>query len=263
MASVWVYPVKSCRGFTVEGVRFGARGPEGDRRFAVVDAGGRFVSQRSMPRMTRIRPRPLAGGGVRLEAEGAAPFEVRPERGWPPLEVAVWNDRLRAVDCGAAAARWLSEFLERPVRLAWLPDDGPRVRPDGSLRPAAFADAEPVLVITESSLAELEREAGRPVGAERFRPNVVVGGVPAWEEDAWRRIRVGWAVLEIVKPCARCPIVAVDPETGRRDPAALRALGRIRRWDGEVWFGQNARVVAAGEVRAGDRVEILETAAGG
>ena len=239
-------------------VYFGIRGPDGDRRFAVVDRDGRFLSQRAHPGMTRIRPRPLSGSGVRLEAPGLEPLEVVPEPGREPVEVTVWKDRLGAVDCGDAAARWLSEFLGIPVRLAWLPEDGLRVRPDGSRRMTAFADAEPVLLVTDGSLAEVSREAGSEVGAERFRVNLVVHRAPPWAEDGWRRIRVGEAELEIVKPCARCSIVALDPATGVRQPAALRALGRIRRRDGEVWFGQNARVTVPGTVRTNDPVTVLE-----
>jgi len=258
IGSLWIFPVKSCRGFTVEWVRLGIRGAEGDRRFAVVDKDGRFLSQRTHPGMTRILPRPVSGGGVRLEAPGQEPLEVVPEPGMEPVEVRVWNDRLGAVDCGEAAARWLSRCLGVPVRLAWLPGDGPRVRPDGSRRMTAFADAEPVLLVTDGSLAEVSREAGEDVGAERFRPNIVVHGAAAWAEDGWRRIRVGEAELEIVRPCARCPIVGLDPATGVRQSAALRALGRIRRRDGEVWFGQNARVIVPGTVQTGDPVTVLE-----
>jgi len=86
---------------------------------------------------------------------------------------------------------------------------------------------------------------------------VVVGGAALWAADGWSRIRAAEAELEIVGSCARCAIVAVDPETGDREAAPLRALGRIGRRDGDVWLGQNARVVVPGAVRMGDPVEVL------
>lgn len=255
VAALWVYPVKSCRGVAVESMELGPMGPEGDRRFMIAGEDGRFLSQRSLPRMTLIRTAPLAGGGVRLAWEGDVLEIPFPEAG-ETREVAVWNDRVQALDCGETAASWLRERLGVPCRLVAFPESGRRLRQGGEVRSTAFADAEPVLVTSEASLEEVNSVLERPAPMERFRPNLVVGGAAAWEEDGWRVLDVGGAVLEITRPCARCAIVAVDPETGARDTAPLKALAGMRRWDGEVWFGQNARVAVPGRVRLGDPVRV-------
>ena len=257
VAALWLYPVKSCRGAPVEFLDLGPLGPEGDRRFMIVDREGRFLSQRSHPRMTLIRATPRPEGGVRLAWEEET-VEVPFPMAGALRTVEIWRDRVEALDCGDAVASWLHARLGVPCRLVAFPPGGRRLRPDGRPRSTAFADAEAVLVTGEASLAEINASLARPVPMERFRPNLVVAGAAPWAEDGWKRLEIGRAVLELTRPCARCAIVAVDPGTGTRDTAPLRALGELRRRDGEVWFGQNARVLAPGRVRLGDPVRVLE-----
>ena len=190
----------------MDSVHFGHRGPQGDRRYAVVGPAGVFLSQRTHPRMTLIHPRLLPGGGLVLAGPGVRPIEVRPDPQGPRLEAMVWNDRLEAVDCGDAPARWLSELLETPARLAWLPEEGRRVRPGGALRATAAREPSVTTSTGSASANAVARETGTAVEAERFRPNLVVSGAPEWAEDHWRILDVGRARLEIVKPCARCAI---------------------------------------------------------
>jgi hypothetical protein len=123
----------------------------------------------------------------------------------------------------------------------------------------SFADAYPVLVISRASLEDLNRRLPAPLRMNRFRPNLVVEGCAPFEEDRWRRIRVGEAILRLVKPCDRCATTTVEQETAAVGREPLRTLATFRRWDrGGVIFGQNAVVEVAGPVRVGDAVEVLE-----
>ncbi len=253
VSALWIYPVKSCRGTAVREMFLGPRGPKGDRRLMLVDERNEFLTQRSEPRMTLIEAALTEEGGIRLSYLGDDLRLQIPVAG-SEKDVGVWGDRVNAQDCGNLAAERLSSWLGRPCRLVAFPDGGRRIRPDGREGLTAFADAEPVLLTSVASLAELNGLLTTPVTMERFRPNIVVEGPPAWQEDDWFRLGIGSAEIEVVKPCARCPIVGVEPETGERDDAPLRALARIRRRDGQVWFGQNARVLVPGVVRRGDPV---------
>ncbi|HVF34838.1 MAG TPA: MOSC domain-containing protein, partial [Candidatus Saccharimonadia bacterium] len=157
-------------------------------------------------------------------------------------------------------------YLVHDVRLVRFDDACPRpVNPAyaGTTRATTlYADGYPVLVIGQASLDDLnDRLADRGAPAlpmNRFRPNVVVDGLDAYDEDHVDTLRVGDVVLTLVKPCTRCEITTTDQETGRRLQEPLRTLSTYRRDDrlAGVTFGMNA-IVAAG---AGASIRVGTTA---
>jgi uncharacterized protein YcbX len=255
-----VYPVKGCRGVPLASVAPDARGLAGDRRWMVVDASGRFLSQRTEPRLALIRMRPGPAGTV-LEAPGLPPLSL-PDRAEGPLRaVEVWDDRGQARDGGAAPREWLSRHLGREAHLVQLDEGFERTAPAEYApgAPLAFNDAYPVLLIGEASLDELNRRLERPLSMSRFRPNVVVSGSAPFAEDGWRRIRVGEAILRLVKPCSRCVATTVDQESAETGVEPLRTLATFRRWNGGGIFGQNAVLELPAPMRVGDPIEVLES----
>jgi uncharacterized protein YcbX len=185
--------------------------------------------------------------------------------------VRVWDYEVEAQGYPAAVDAWFAHVLGRSCHLVYMPDDVVRpVDPHyaGPDDRAAFADAFPVLLLSRESLADLnarlQARGETPVGVERFRPNVVVEGVgAAFAEDGWHELTLGSAALRVVKPCARCVLTTVDPETGQ--PSArgepLRTLATYRNRGGKVLFAQNALVVRCGTVAVGDAVHANGVAA--
>jgi uncharacterized protein YcbX len=178
------------------------------------------------------------------------------------MEVQVWQDRCRALLVDPAADAWLSEFLGRPVRLVWMPPETQRrVDPRYALSDdhTGFADGFPFLLISRASLDALNARLQTPVSMERFRPNLVVAGCPPHAEDQWQRLRIGDMEFRVAKPCSRCVIPTIDPDTGVRDPGAepLRTLSAYRRHQGKVYFGQNLLHCGSGVLAEGMAVEVL------
>jgi uncharacterized protein YcbX len=179
----------------------------------------------------------------------------------PRSAVVVWRDTVAACDAGDVAAHWLSDFLQAPCRLHYLPSDTVRAvnpaygRSDDEV---GFADGYPVLLITEASLQAFNTELPAPIGSERFRPNIVITGNVPYAEDQWRRLRIGAVEFEVAKPCARCVIPSLDPTTAERQPVVSKALARTRRRGDAVYFGQNLIHRGLGTIRIGDAVEVLE-----
>jgi uncharacterized protein len=263
LSELHVYPVKSCGGISLETTTLGPRGVPGDRGWMVVDATGRFITQRSDPSLAGIRTR-MDPECLVLEAAGLPPLELSRSGDGQQVEVTVWNDAGRAVDAGDRAAAWLGQHLGRSVRLVRM--DGTfhrRPNPEwATIGELSFVDAFPVLVISRASLEDLNRRLPAPLRMNRFRPNLVVDGCSAFEEDRWGRIQVGGAVLRLVKPCTRCATTTVEQETARLGHEPLSTLAAFRRWDrGGVIFGQNAVVEVGGALRVGDAVNILEWSA--
>lgn len=253
------YPVKSTAGHAVAEAVVEARGLAGDRRWMVVDAGGVFLSQRSTPRLALLRATPTPTG-LRLSGPGRADLVVpRPEAGAPRRAVVVWDDTVAAAEA-PAAADWLAAYLGSPAALVYLPDDV--VRPvDPAYGDAgdhvSFADGYPVLLTTTASLDDLNARLPAPLPMNRFRPNLVVEGGEAFEEDRWARVRIGDVAFRVVKPCARCAVTTVDQATGVPGKEPLKTLATFRRTEGKVMFGQNLIPEAGGTVHRGDRVEVL------
>lgn len=268
VSRLFVHPVKGMAALPVQRLELDEIGPLGDRRWMVVKDGGEFVTQRGHPALALVQALPLEGErGVLLRAPGAGFLEVlEPGSDAPRIAVSLWNDRVEAALAVEDAHRWLSDVLGAPVRLVRLPDTVPRrVGPEGRRLEGfpgrvAFSDAYPLLVLGEASVEDVDRRVPGEtrIGVERFRPNVVVGGTGEWEEDRWRRIRIGEVELALVKPCPRCVVTTVDPTTAEKGDEPLATLARFRRQDGKIWVGQNALHRSPGVLHVGDPVEVLE-----
>lgn len=279
LSEIWLYPIKSCRGLRLSEALVEARGLRTDRRYMVVAEDGTFQTQRELPRLALLEPVPLTLVGQQPAQAAAAglphgfllraldreplalPTALRPGDG-AACTVQIWGDRCAAVDAGAGAAAWLSDFLSFPCRLVYLPDESVRPvdpRYGRAQDHVSFADGFPLLLLSEASLADLNQRlpAGEArVGMDRFRPNLVVRGCAPFAEDAWAGLRIGDVTLAGVKPCARCPIPTIDQATAQRGREPLRTLSTFRQRDGKVLFGQNVIPRSGGWLRLGARVTV-------
>jgi hypothetical protein len=260
IVSLHVYPVKSCRGIDLDAALVTRTGIAHDREWMITSPAGRFLTQREEPRLALIVPR-LASDTLTLDAPGLGTLSLPLACEGTPTEVVVWKDRCAAFDQGDAAADWLTRLLGKPFRLVRF--DPHYVRPsaapgsDEAPGYAQFSDGYAMLVISTASLADLNARLPHPLPMNRFRPNVVVDGLPAYGEDAVAELATGAVRLRLVKACTRCAITTTNQMTGTVEgDEPLRTL-RTYRWDKKlrgVAFGQNA-VVAAGEgetLRVGD-----------
>jgi uncharacterized protein YcbX len=258
LRSITLYPVKSLRGIEVESWPIGSRGLEGDRRWMLVDESGTFVTQRAKPELARIA---TALDGDQLRLQGKTELVVpRTLVGGPARTVTVWSSTVSAIAWEPARA-WLREELGDALELVYMPDSTERAVNPKYAEPGdvvSFADACPILVTTTSSLDDLAARLKMAVSMRRFRPNLVVDGTRAWAEDDWRRVRIGGTSLRIVKPCERCTVITIDPdsEAPAKSAEPLATLATFRQRDGKVLFGQNAIADAFGMVRVGDVVFI-------
>ncbi len=252
------YPVKSLRGLSASRALVVDRGFEHDRRFMVVDDSGRFLTQRTLPRMSLVTV-DIAGDALLLTAPGMDRLEVplRPEQGQAQV-VDVWKDRCQALSLGERPARWFSQFLGIPSSFVYMPDATIReTNPAHGPGRVGFADAYPFLLASTSSLAELAQRGGA-VPMERFRPNIVVDGAPAFAEDGWTRLRIGEVEFRVVKPCVRCAVTTVDPALGAvAGVEPLGTLATFRRSDDGVLFGMNLVNENVGTIVVGETVEVL------
>lgn len=254
VASLYVHPVKSCAGISVPEALLIETGFEFDRAWMLVDESGVFVTQRELPRLALVRPQ-LRHADMVLRAPGMLALHIALDAVEAPTRVRVWKDEVAAYDMGDLTAQWFSDFTGRKLRLVRFDPEQKRLSSrqwTGDIEAEnAFSDGYPVLVTSAAALDDLnERLAAKglpPAAMSRFRPNLVLDGLDAHGEDFLDEIRFdtdeGPIRLKLVKPCARCTIPGVDPETGEQgfEPGdTLSAYRTDSRLDGAITFGMNA-----------------------
>jgi uncharacterized protein YcbX len=259
-----IYPVKSCRGVALTRARITPMGFEHDREWLIVRPDGQFITQREEPRLALIETS-LNGDGLQLRHPEADALLVPDEEGGAEVEVSCWRDRCAAFDMGDAAARWLTAFLGKSVRLVRF---DPRRKRASDVRWThgvealnRFSDAFPWLLISQASLDDLNSRLPAPLPMNRFRPNIVIDGVPAYAEDSASELRMDGVALRPVKACTRCAIPTTNQMTGERESdEPLRTLRRYRfsRELKGVVFGQNLILLEGvnQELRVGQKVEM-------
>ncbi|MGI9275377.1 MAG: MOSC domain-containing protein [Endozoicomonas sp.] len=256
-----IYPVKSTRQVTLGSAIIGSMGFEHDRRWMLVDSEGQFITQRKYPRLVLVTATSV-GSAIRLSADGHDDLLV-PEPGASAhvVDTRVWKDDCQGLDAGDAAAQWLSDFLKLDCRLIYMPENRIRALDARYSQPGertGYADGFPFLLTTTASLDELNARLDKPVPMKRFRPNIVVHAETPFAEDQWQRIRIGSVTFRVAKPCSRCIMTTVDTERAVTGKEPLKTLSEYRRIDKGVIFGQNLIHESTGEIRVGDRVEVLD-----
>ena len=256
-----IYPVKGAHGTDLQALDFDEMGPRFDRRWMVVGPGGDFVSQRQTHLLATVRPR-VADGFLHLEAPGMQPLAVPVTSEGDALRVGIWGAAVDACTVAPAADAWLSSVLGGEHRLVFM-RDGDRRLTDPSYAEGhrvTFADGYPALLVSEGSVEELARRAGRVIPVDRFRPNIVVTGAHPHGEDRWRRFTLGALAFSGVKLCTRCKVTTLDQDSGVRDPDSepLRTLALYRKIEDKVYFGINVVHHGTGRIAVGDAVEVRE-----
>lgn len=264
VARLRIYPIKSCRGHDVDVASLDALGISGDRRFQVVDETGKPFTQRSHPALARVDAHLIAGKlTVSAAAVGDFAYDSEADVSADLIETEVWSTTgLQASPTTAAADEFFSTLLDASARLVQVGRAFERPVKNHPASRVGFADAYPLLVISEASLADLNDrllEHGEdPIAMERFRPNLVVRDCAPFAEDRWDRLRIADAHFAAAGPCERCIMTTLDPATGDRTGSEpLRTLATYRRTaeGAGVNFGQNlVNLSTRGEIRVGDAV---------
>ncbi len=251
LTRLFVYPIKSVRGIELTEAQVLERGLEHDRRFMLVDGVGNLVTSRQHSKLLTVSTA-FSGENLTVVAPGMPELHLPLEPQGEERQVRVWFDWMPGLVVGAEANGWFSELLAAPVRLVWMPEHSER-RMNLEFGPSrlSFADGNPFHLVSESSIADLEDRVGAAVGVERFRPNLLVRGTPAYAEDHWGLVKFGSLEFHVHEPCARCMVVNLEPRTGQIGLEPLRTLARYRRQGKSVLFGQHLHTSGHGSLHVG------------
>jgi len=266
LASLHIYPIKSLGGFALQEARATDRGFEHDRRWMLVDREGRFITQREAPAMACLHCAPSVSGFAVTDTRDSDRIELP----WALADgesrrAQVWSDEVDVLHATMAMSAWFAERLGITCSLVFMPDAAHRpVDAKYASGITSLSDGFPYLIISQASLDDLNRRGvawahahmatWAHVPMNRFRPNLVIAGGEAYQEDGWRQVSIGGVKFDLVKTCGRCVITTTDQQTGERGKEPLRTLASYRTVDSRVLFGMNAVCIAGDWARVGDLV---------
>lgn len=273
VASLHIYPIKSLGGFSVKEARTTDRGFEHDRRWMLVNENGRFITQREVPSMACLHCSMLAGGFRVTDIRDGSVIDLPWEIGSGTRgQASVFSDTVEVLNAPAELTAWFSEKIQLPCKLVFMPDDSKRaVDPTYANGITSLSDGFPYLIVSQASLDDLNSrirsspdhptDRSSDLGMERFRPNIVIAGGTAFQEDGWKEITIGDARFSLVKPCGRCAIPTIDQRTGEKGKEPTRTLATFRKRVTEagavkVEFGMNAMAIAGGQLNSGDPIRV-------
>lgn len=267
VSQLFYHPVKSLGSVGAKALQIAQMGPLLDRRFMLVDENGVFITQRECPLMTLIHV---------SDDSGVLSFSFKnPESNvsdtcsiaWPDFafkgeikNVTLWDDQVEAQLIDHEINAWLSAILSRSVQLVFINDQTHRqvdLEYANKGDSTGFADGFPLLLISQASIDFLAQESGIPLLAQNFRPNIVVQGCEAFEEDQWRKIRIGDIEFDIVKSCSRCVIPSIDLETAEKNKPVMTVMLKHRRQGKKVYVGQNLIHRGFGDIHINQKIEII------
>lgn len=262
LSDIYIYPVKSLSGIRLPAWEIVDTGFKYDRQWMLIDSDSQFLSQRRLPVMALLKTR-LEANRLIISAPNTSDLQVPLEcKDGEKVNATVWHDVVETLAVSPEADAWFSDFLKLKCRLVYQPADSIRQVNQQYALPAdrtALTDGFPFLLISASSLAALNQAMPQELAMNRFRPNLVISGCDGYAEDSWRQISIGGIGFRLPKPCSRCSVPTIEPETAETGKEPLTTLSRLRKWQNKVYFGQNALHDGSGLLSVGDIVQIHET----
>ena len=265
LSHIFIYPIKSLGGISLQSAKVEERGLQHDRRWMLVDKNGMFLTQREHPQMALLQVNVKDDWlevSHKVKTIPNLQLPISSEQISGSIVVNVWNDVVIAKNVSHDADLWLSEALNLDCQLVFMDYDSDRYTDRKYVdepHHVSFADAYPFLIIGQESLNELNRRLKESLPMNRFRPNFVFSGGEPFIEDTWKDFMIGKLKFRAVKSCSRCVIPTINPDTAEKGREPLETLAKFRKVDNKVMFGQNLVGYNEGVVKVGDRVTQLDT----
>ncbi len=258
VTGIYIYPIKSLQGISLQVAEVLERGFRHDRRWMIVNEKHSHITQRTHPQLSQINIS-MGSDNITATYKGMADLDIPLVITGPMLEVSVWSDQVQAIEASQNVNDWFSQIAQESCKLVFMPEGATRaVNPGRAVNEenVSFADGYPYLIIGQESLDDLNSRMDVDLPMNRFRPNIVVEGGQAYEEDLLSDIKIGEVKFYVTHPCKRCVFTTIDQETGTKGVEPMKTLATYRREGSEVVFGVNTLALSHGKVSVGDVVVI-------
>jgi len=263
ISQLFIYPIKSLGGFEVSSAQLTDKGFKYDRRWMIVDANNRFLTQREHPSMSLLQTVIAEDQLVifyKKDHSDKVSFSLtntKPQK----VKVTIWEDACTAYYVADEVDEWLSVKLSMQCRLVYMPDEEERKvdeRYAHNKETTNFSDGYPLMMIGQKSLDDLNSRLAEALTMDRFRPNIVFAGGAAFDEDIMEHIQINKVDLYGVKLCARCVLTTINQSNATKAKEPLKTLASYRLKNNKIYFGQNLLFKQNGLINVGDIIEIVK-----
>lgn len=264
VSQLYIYPIKSLGGIPMSSVNITDRGFEYDRRWMLIDENNHFLTQREFAAMALLQVVIVDNGLKVFHKKNENDFIIisfTPQKN-ERLHTDIWEVPCEPLLVSDEVDVWFSKVLDTKCRLVYMDDDthvmiDERYNISNSL--TSFSDGFPILMISEASLDDLNSRATEQLPVNRFRPNLVIKGCGAFEENTMKEFEINGAVFYGVKPSARCVVTTINQSTAAKGKEPLKTLATYRSLNNKIYFGENVIAAAVGKINVGDGITIVQT----
>ena len=256
LAEIWIYPIKSLGGISLKASEIDAFGLKHDRKWMLVDENNNFISQRTHPALNLLSTS-ISGDSLTISYQSESISISLYPKPTALFNVTIWEDECEAFEIDEAVSSWFSEFLKTPCRLVYLSSTKKRLVNNKyafNNELTSFTDGFPFLIISTASIQLLNSKLQKSVEMSQFRPNLVIESTEAHIEDTFNEFKIGETVFKAVKPCTRCIVTTIKPNTSTIQKEPLSTLSTYRKIDNNIHFGQNLLLVSGTTLTVGDDV---------
>lgn len=251
---LYIYPIKSLAGISVQSAKAEEMGFENDRRWMLIDENNQFITQRNHPNLSQFYPK-IIDDKIEISHQDTKHEFLIDENLQEPIFSKVWDDESKVVEVNKATSKWFSEALGFTCKLVKIADNGDRKHRSSKLDKnlnVSLADGYPYLLIGSESLDFLNEKLEEKITIKRFRPNIVISTELPHEEDLFNTFQIGNVKFQNAKPCGRCVMINNNPMTGIMLKEPLKTLSTYRKMDNSVLFGTNILCLNEGIIAVGD-----------
>ena len=256
--SLHIYPLKSAKGISLTEMKVVKTGPQYDREWMLVDKNNNFITQRTHSQLCKIEQK-ISADRLFFTDDLNNEFSVPLERtDSEVISIRIFGKETEAEIVSPEANQWFSNFFQQEVRLVRSPEKPSRYTSGnhGPQREILFPDGYPLLLTTHETLAELNGKLSTPVRMDQFRPNIVVSGAAANDEEKWVDFNLGSIEFSSVKACTRCKVITVNQSSGESDKEVMQTLKSYRTKDDQVIFGRNLIHHGEGQLKLDDELKL-------
>lgn len=259
ISKIIIYPIKSLGGIELQESEIDQFGLKYDRRWMIISSNGKALTQRENHQLSQFMVFIIDENIIISHKKDnlfqiVLPLSISTGK---ESQVSIWNDICIALEADDDINKSFSMKLEQDVKLVYLPAQNGRVVDTKYAKEGettSFTDGFQILILGEESVTLLNSKLEEKVTYQRFRPNLLFKGGTPHCEDEFGNFAISKAHFKAVKPCSRCVVTTINPETSQTSKEPLKTLQTYRLINQKVMFGMNVVIKNGATIRVGDSI---------
>ncbi len=245
------YPLKSAKGILLPETHITRLGFNHDRYYAIANTNNQILTAREVPELLQIQPI-FTDGGLQFCYTNTSSKTINISTTESPTTFSLFKKPVTAIPINNSELdSWFSSILKQSCKLVFICKNHLR---ENNKHTLSFNDVAPIHLVNLNSLNALNLHLKTPVTVHRFRPNIIVKDVPAFEEENWTNIRIGNCSFKVIAPTERCSLITLNEKNSVKDKQQepLRTLAKNFLKNGKTTFGIYLAPIQTGIIKNTD-----------